>query len=83
MTNNFDNEVEILKSRTLVRKVVNDLSLYITLSEKGSFRYNQPLYKKIPLNVYMTPEEAERLEGAVKLEIDYLKYGLTKRTGMS
>ena len=75
MTNNFDNEVEILKSRTLVRKVVNDLRLYISLSEKGSFRYNKPLYKKVPLNVYMTPEEAERLESPVKLEMDYLKSG--------
>ena len=40
MTNNFDNEVEILKSRTLVKKVVNDLRLYITLSEKGSEKSN-------------------------------------------
>lgn len=75
MTNNFDNEVEILKSRTLVKKVVNDLRLYINLSGKASFRYNQPLYKKVPLNVYMTPEEAERLESPVKLEMDYLKSG--------
>ena len=28
MTNNFDNEVEILKSRTLIKKVVNDLDKF-------------------------------------------------------
>lgn len=34
MTNNFDNEVEILKSRTLIKKVVTHLGLYITTGEK-------------------------------------------------
>ena len=34
MTNNFDNEVEILKSRTLIKKVVNDLNLYVRVAEK-------------------------------------------------
>ena len=29
MSNNFDNEVEILKSRTVIKKVVNDMRLYI------------------------------------------------------
>ena len=33
MTNNFDNEVEILKSRTLIKKVVNDLNLYVRVAE--------------------------------------------------
>ena len=30
MTNNFDNEVEILRSRTLIQKVVTTLNLYIS-----------------------------------------------------
>lgn len=34
MSNNFDNEVEILKSRTLIKKVVTHLGLYTTISEK-------------------------------------------------
>lgn len=34
MTNNFDNEVEILKSRTLIKKVVNHLNLYMVLRNK-------------------------------------------------
>ena len=61
MTNNFDNEVEILRSRTLIKKVVNDLGLYISISEERTFGYNTPLYKSSPVNVYMTPEEAEKL----------------------
>ena len=73
MTNNFDNEIEILRSRTLIKKVVNDLGLYISLSEERTLGYNIPLYKSSPVNVYMTPEEAEKLEASVKLKIQYTK----------
>ena len=75
MTNNFDNEIEILRSRTLIKKVVNDLGLYISLSEERTLGYNIPLYKSSPVNVYMTPEEAEKLEASVKLKIQYTKDG--------
>ena len=75
MTNNFDNEIEILKSRTLIKKVVNDLGLYISISEERTFGYNTPLYKSSPVNVYMTPEEAEKLEASIKLRITYTKDG--------
>ena len=34
MASNFDNEVEILQSRTLLKKVVNTLNLNITYKEK-------------------------------------------------
>ena len=71
MTNNFDNEVEILKSRTLVKKVVNDLNLYISVAEKRVFGYNHPLYKSSPINVYMTPEEADKLEAGAQLHLKY------------
>lgn len=62
MTNNFDNEVEILKSRTLIKKVVNDLNLYVRVAEKRAFGYAMPLYKNSPVRIYMTPEEADKLE---------------------
>ena len=66
MTNNFDNEVEILKSRTLIKKVVNHLNLYISVAEERMFGYNTPLYKSTPVKVYMTPEEADNLEEGAK-----------------
>ena len=69
MTNNFDNEVEILRSKTLVKKVVSDLGLYITTAESRTFGYALPLYKNQPIKVYMTPEEADKLQGAVKLKM--------------
>ena len=61
MASNFDNEVEIIQSRTLIKKVVNTLSLNINYSEKQTFGYPLTLYKNSPVKVWMAPEEAERL----------------------
>lgn len=71
MSNNFDNEVEILKSRTLIKKVITNLGLYISTGEKRFFGYNTPLYKTSPLEVYMSPEEADKLESGIKLHLTY------------
>lgn len=75
MTNNFDNEVEILKSRTLIKKVVSELGLYIQHSKEQTFGYDKPLYNKIPVKVYITPEEAEKLQGGAKLKMTYTPEG--------
>ena len=75
MTNNFDNEVEILKSRTLIKKVVNDLDLNVGVVKKRAFGYAIPLYKNSPVRIYMTPEEASKLEEPVKLDLAFTKAG--------
>ena len=74
MTSNFDNEVEILKSRTLIQKVVTRLGLYISTVENRSFGYDLPLYKNAPVQVYLTPEEAEK-NGGAKLKMTYTPEG--------
>ena len=58
--NNFDNEVEILQSRTLIKKVVEELDLYISYAAKSSF-HDIELYKSSPVKVWITPEEAQKL----------------------
>ena len=75
MTSNFDNEVEILKSRTLVQKVVTRLGLYISTVEDRTFGYSTPLYKNAPVNVFITPEEAEKLEAGARLKMTYTPEG--------
>lgn len=75
MTNNFDNELEILHSRTLIKKVVCDLELYISTVKKRIFGYAKPLYKNTPIRVYISPEQADKLENGVKLRINYTKGG--------
>lgn len=59
-TQSFDNELEILRSRTLIKKVVTALDLYINYSVPDQFR-NTELYKQSPVKVWVTPEEAERM----------------------
>lgn len=59
-TQSFDNELEILRSRTLIKKVVTALDLYINYSVPGQFRDTE-LYKQSPVKVWVTPEEAERM----------------------
>ena len=71
LTSLFDNELEILKSKTLIKKAVSDLGLYITHSERRKFGYDIQLYKNSPIQVYMTPEEANKLLGSVRLQMFY------------
>lgn len=76
MSSSFDNELEILKSRTLVTKVVSDLGLYINTYRKGSFGYNATLYKSSPVNVYLTPQEAEKLKSPIRVDMRYTGAGI-------
>ena len=75
MTSNFDNEIEILKSRTLIRKVVTDLNLYINTQQQRTFGYAPSLYKQSPVVVSLTPEEAEQLQSTVVLYMRYTPQG--------
>lgn len=75
MTSNFDNEVEILKSRTLIKKVVCELGLYIQHSKEQTFGYDIPLYLNTPVKVYITPEEAEKLQGGANIQMTYTPKG--------
>lgn len=72
MTNNFNNELQILKSQTLVRKAVTELGLYINQTEDRSFGYDLPLYRNEPVKVYMSPDEADLLENAVTIRMKYI-----------
>ena len=76
MTSNFDNEIQIMQSRTLIKKVVSRLNLFINIAEKRAFGYAMPLYKNAPLDVFMTAEEADKLTGNVRLELTYQPGGL-------
>ena len=68
-TQNFDNELEILQSRTLLKKVVTSLDLYINYSLPERFRDTE-LYKQSPVKVWVTPEEAERM-GYAEVEMQF------------
>lgn len=63
-TQNFDNELQILRSRTLLKKVISDLNLYINYTLPGGFRATE-IYKQSPVKVWVTPEEADQMQQAI------------------
>lgn len=75
LSSSFDNEVEIMQSRTLLKKVVIDLGLYISTAQQRLTGYNIPLYKTSPIQVYLSPEEATKLESGIKIRTTYTPEG--------
>lgn len=75
MTNNFDNEVVVLSSRTLVKKVVTDLELYTSVAKKRTLGYSVPLYKDAPVRLAIEPDSAEVMLGSVRLKMHYAVSG--------
>lgn len=70
MANNFDNEVEILQSYSLIRKVVERLNLYIEYVEDRKYAYDLPLYQQVPVHVWMSPEDADKLPSVVSVRLE-------------
>ena len=65
---NIDNELEVLRSKTLVKEVVNQLGLYITYADEDEFPA-KGLYKTSPVQVSLTPQEAEKLSSPMVVEM--------------
>ena len=64
----IDNEIEVLRSKTLVKEVVNYLNLYVTYQDDDQIP-SKELYKTSPVQVNMTPQEAEKLKTNVVIEM--------------
>lgn len=59
-SSNIENEIEVLKSRTLAREVVSSLGLFVTYIDEDKFP-NKELYRTSPVLVSLTPQEADNL----------------------
>ena len=57
---NVDNEIEVLRSKSLAQEVVNQLNLYVTYKNEDEFPAKE-LYRISPVQVSLTPQEAEKL----------------------
>ena len=53
-SSNIENEIEVLKSRTLAREVVSSLGLFVTYMDEDKFP-NKELYRTSPFFVSLTP----------------------------
>lgn len=67
---NMDNEMEVLRSKSLLKRVVNDLELYITYKNEDEFPA-QDLYKSSPVIVSLTPQEADKLSESVLIHMKF------------
>ena len=64
----IDNEIEVLRSKTLVKEVVNYLNLYVTYQDDDQIP-SKELYKTSPIQVSMIPQEAEKLKENIIIEM--------------
>jgi tyrosine-protein kinase Etk/Wzc len=67
LKNNVDNEIEILKSRTLVENTVKRLNLNISMFIKGNI-INTEMYDKKPIKVYFIPKDSPFYKTATTLK---------------
>ena len=71
---NVDNEIEVLRSKSLAREVVNQLSLYVTYRDGDAFPEKE-LYRNSPVLVSLTPQEAEKLPKTMEVGMTLLPTG--------
>lgn len=71
---NVDNEVEVLKSKSLALEVVEQLNLYVSYRNEDGWLYKE-MYRTSPVLVSLTPQEADQLEKPMKVKINLLDLG--------
>lgn len=64
----IDNEIEVLRSKTILKEVVNNLELYITYYDEDEFP-RQEIYKTSPVMVNLTAQEADKLPNAALIDM--------------
>ena len=64
----IDNEIEVLRSKTILKEVVNNLELYITYYDEDEFPKKE-LYKTSPVIVNLTAQEADELPGTALINM--------------
>ena len=65
-TQGIDNEIEVLRSKTILKEVVNNLELYITYYDEDELP-EKDLYQTSPVIVNLTAQEADKLPGSALL----------------
>lgn len=65
---NIDNELEVLRSKTLVKEVINLLNLYVSYTDEDGFP-SKNMYKTSPVLVSLAPQEAEKLTDPMVVEM--------------
>ena len=73
-TQSIDNEIEVLRSKTILKEAVNNLELYITYYDEDEFPKKE-LYKTSPIIVNLTAQEADNLPGVAMIDMKLTQEG--------
>ena len=65
----LDNEIEILRSRTLAADAIRDLKLYVTYTAEGRLK-DVDMYRSQPISVDLDSAHLERLNAPINLTIE-------------
>ena len=65
-SSNVDNEIEVLRSKSLSEEVVNNLGLFVTYMDEDELPKKE-LYQTSPVLVSLTPQEADKLPGRMEV----------------
>ena len=71
---NVDNEVEVLKSKSLALEVVEQLNLYVSYQNEDGW-ISKEMYRTSPVLVSLTPQEADQLPKPMKVKMNLLAPG--------
>lgn len=67
-SSNVDNEIEVLRSKSLAKEVVNNLGLFVTYMDEDEFP-SKELYHTSPVLVSLTHQEADKLPGRMEINM--------------
>lgn len=67
-SSNVDYEIEVLRSKSLAREVVNNLGLFVTYMDEDEFP-SKELYHTSPVLVSLTHQEADKLPGRMEINM--------------
>ncbi len=71
---NVDNEIEVLKSKSLALEVVEQLNLYVSYWNEDNWTKKE-MYRTSPVLVSLTPQEASQLSANMKVHMNLLVAG--------
>ena len=71
---NVDNEIEVLKSKSLALEVVEQLNLYVSYWNEDNWPKKE-MYRTSPVLVSLTPQEASQLPAGMKVHMNLLAAG--------
>lgn len=67
-TGGIDNEIEILRSKSMIKQAVLDLGIYTTYRLEGRFS-SRPIYGKYPVDAYISRADLDKMTKGITLQI--------------